>query len=595
MKRIAFCLFALIALALLREPILEGRSFAIHSLYRSEPWRSMRPAGVEVHDNGSGSDGTLTFYPRRRFTHEMLGRGRLPLWNPYLLGGLPFAADPHSALFYPFNLLYAFFSPERLLPLLALLQLTLAGFFACLFFRDLGLADSAAFLGGIVFAMNPFFMTHLVNPTNVDSGIWLPAMLLSFRRAYLATMPSQRGYWLAWLAAAQAMSILGGFPQIMVFSTYALLFYAISLVRWRGGKEVGWRRFAPLGIALGGIFGGALLAGVLLLPLGELAAQSARRTIDYTFFSKVFVPVETFFMYLVPDFFGTPTRNFFGAFADATRGGVGGYIVWRNSFLENCGYTGVLPLFLLPFAFRGRGRGGRGYFLFLLLFALGATLGTPLFRFCYHVMPGFKFSRICRIVFLYGFGMAGLSAIGWDRAMRGKDRGMRIVLLLTAFSVGGLLLFATARYGHPEVLSAWRARLDGISPGGAGSWGTRIAAYRLYLDRASGQLEAITAGIRRFALLGMAGASLLLLLCVPRLPRRLLTVCLLLLLVGDLLGTWGRYLTFQPEFYPERKPASLAWLQAHAGIDRIARFGAFREILPPNTPQVYHLHDMAGS
>ena len=35
-----------------------------------------------------------------------LAQGRIPLWNPYQLNGIPFLAVPHSRIFYPPNWVY---------------------------------------------------------------------------------------------------------------------------------------------------------------------------------------------------------------------------------------------------------------------------------------------------------------------------------------------------------------------------------------------------------------------------------------------------------------------------------------------------------
>jgi hypothetical protein len=43
------------------------------------------------------------FGPWRAFFKNQLLSGHFPLWNPYLLGGCPFLADPQNMVFYPLN------------------------------------------------------------------------------------------------------------------------------------------------------------------------------------------------------------------------------------------------------------------------------------------------------------------------------------------------------------------------------------------------------------------------------------------------------------------------------------------------------------
>ena len=51
---------------------------------------------------GAG-DAFTYFTPYRAFANAALRAGHLPLWNPYLFMGVPFLANPQSAVFYPLH------------------------------------------------------------------------------------------------------------------------------------------------------------------------------------------------------------------------------------------------------------------------------------------------------------------------------------------------------------------------------------------------------------------------------------------------------------------------------------------------------------
>src|SRR5688572_17343560 len=55
----------------------------------------------------SDSDMALDWIWKRSYLGEALRSGRLPLVNPYLMAGHPFLASSQSAVFYPFNWLFA--------------------------------------------------------------------------------------------------------------------------------------------------------------------------------------------------------------------------------------------------------------------------------------------------------------------------------------------------------------------------------------------------------------------------------------------------------------------------------------------------------
>src|SRR5512136_13427 len=87
-----------------------------------------------------GGDLAALLYPTYHFAAQALKSGTLPLWNPYLWGGAPFAADIQASFFYPINLLYFALAPEityRGVMLLAVFHIWLAGAGMYLFLKSL--------------------------------------------------------------------------------------------------------------------------------------------------------------------------------------------------------------------------------------------------------------------------------------------------------------------------------------------------------------------------------------------------------------------------------------------------------------------------
>jgi hypothetical protein len=68
-------------------------------------WRVFALPGYWVPEGGG--DNASTLLPFYRFAIEELRGGRLPLWNPYLYTGAPFAANLQAAVFYPVTWLLA--------------------------------------------------------------------------------------------------------------------------------------------------------------------------------------------------------------------------------------------------------------------------------------------------------------------------------------------------------------------------------------------------------------------------------------------------------------------------------------------------------
>lgn len=67
------------------------------------PWRSYFNLTTTEPHNPLLSDTVMIYYPTAHFVYSTLGRGIIPLWNPYIFGGFPFAVDS----------LYWLSSPDR--------------------------------------------------------------------------------------------------------------------------------------------------------------------------------------------------------------------------------------------------------------------------------------------------------------------------------------------------------------------------------------------------------------------------------------------------------------------------------------------------
>src|SRR5579871_2862787 len=98
---------------------------------------------------------------------EALAHGEAPLWDPYTYCGRPLYATIQAAVFYPTNALAAWlgsiFGREyiaRVLEWSVALHVALAGIFAYLLGRALGLRTAAALGGAGIYELSGFFAAH---------------------------------------------------------------------------------------------------------------------------------------------------------------------------------------------------------------------------------------------------------------------------------------------------------------------------------------------------------------------------------------------------------------------------------------------------
>jgi hypothetical protein len=205
-----------------------------------------------------------------RLWHES---GGLPLWNPLVNMGQPFAANPHAAVFHPLSWLFLIlpwelaFRLQVLLPLLA----SLAGMVFLL--RTLGRSRSAALLAACSWALGGL-MLSLTN---------LLPMLLT-----LAPVPAAAAFAVRLLrgghlrdalglAACFALACAGGEPVTLISAL--LLLAAACAALSTGASTAGNRRheaLLPLARVAGAVLLGAAMAAVVILPGLSLAARSVR-------------------------------------------------------------------------------------------------------------------------------------------------------------------------------------------------------------------------------------------------------------------------------------------------------------------------------
>ncbi|HKY84230.1 MAG TPA: hypothetical protein VJ160_05330, partial [Anaerolineales bacterium] len=63
---------------------------------------ALEPTAYPFPPGADYSDALIAHLSSARFLHRaILQWGQIPLWNPTLLSGMPFAADPLSGLWYP--------------------------------------------------------------------------------------------------------------------------------------------------------------------------------------------------------------------------------------------------------------------------------------------------------------------------------------------------------------------------------------------------------------------------------------------------------------------------------------------------------------
>lgn len=282
--------------------------------------------GWEKPKNSLLADPVFQFEPWRHYAKERLHKGEFPLWNDKNGNGVPFFANPQTAVLYPLNIFYYLFPDRNALYLIPLLKLYLFGVFSFLYFRSLKCSLPASLVGACSSIFLGFTVVWLLWPhTNVF--LLFPLILFLTEKIYGSAKNLHRYYIL--LSLAYFTAILGGHPETLMHLGFVHLGYI--LIRFWSEKK----RTVPI---ITSIFFGFVLGAIQLLPFLEYLSNSfvwQKRSLVQPDF---FLPLKSFVLNIFPFLFGAPHLQFYKPISTFTNfqedvGGYAGLIIFSMSVI----------------------------------------------------------------------------------------------------------------------------------------------------------------------------------------------------------------------------------------------------------------------
>jgi hypothetical protein len=390
-----------------------------------------------------GDDQLIAGYGFRSFAAESFkSSGAIPLWNPYLFGGLPFVAAMHGDLFYPVSFVLRWLFPLQTAMNLSLaIHFVVAGIAAYALLRALGTSWTGAVVGGVGYELSGI-LASLVNPGH-DGKLYLSALApLAFLGLLLAIRHGRIwGYGL--FAAVVAFGMFGHY-QMTYYLLVAAAVWTLWLVFFDPDRRAGLRWPVPLAAALGAVALGLLASAVQALPFLEYIPFSPRAAAGpsggWEYATSFAMPVEELMTTVLPQFNGV-LEHYWG----------------QNFFKLHTEYLGASVVLLAALGLGDRARGRVRWALLGIgvLFLLVAWGGhTPFYRLWYEVMPMMKKVRAAGMAFfLPALVTCVFAGFGVDRLMRGAVP--RRTIYLGVGILGGIALLGTVGALQPvaETLS----------------------------------------------------------------------------------------------------------------------------------------------
>ena len=358
------------------------------------------------------------FYPKMLYALASLREGgRGLLWNPFQNCGQPFFGISQTGLLYPPHLLFLVLDPDLALRAVLFLHLSIGGIGAYLLGREVGVRPTAALAGALVFEMgNAMVGLTISSPTHSAPYAWMPAVLLCCER--LLRQPDLRQA--AILSLVLAVAMLPGMPQT-VFFLYQVIILRIA---WEFATRAVERPSALLGASLLGLGLPVLLTAIQLLPELEVARQSMRS-------GSLTVWEITLFGNVDPSLFRRQllTRNLGQPFLPVSCMFAAAALIVPETRRSGIFYGGIA----------------------LFFFALSFGPGTSVFDAYSHLPGGAMFRDPNRFGWVTSFGVAVMTALGFEALMRAWKQGRPAGAAIALMVLPAALLWLTALTAPEEM------------------------------------------------------------------------------------------------------------------------------------------------
>ncbi|MFL5460131.1 MAG: hypothetical protein ACJ8AY_05550 [Gemmatimonadales bacterium] len=466
---------------------------------------------------------------RKFFVEHVRALGRLPLWNPYLFGGVPTIEAGSGDILYPSSILHFLLPLTSALAWKLILHVYLAGVFMYLAARALGTRRYPALFAGSAYLLSANLVSLVWG--GQDGKMYVTALFPA--ALWLLITALDRRSWLRflWLGVVAGLMVVAH-PQLAYYAYIALAGYTVGSL-WARRRD---------GATLAKVLAGGMLAAVtalgvasvVLLPMYRYLREDSPRAgpgRGFEYSASWSLHAQEAVSLFIPEFSGTDVQS-------ATYWG-------KNPFKHNSEYGGALVFVLGIAAMIGlRGDPRRwafgGMAAIALLYALGS--GTPVFRVLYLLVPGLKNFRAPSLAtFVAIAALTILTTLLIDRVLTSDDPRTRRAATMALLAGAGLALLIAllTLAGGSGFYQTW------VSVFGAPEGLDRSAAFAANQPRILGGALAVTL---------LCGLSLgaLLLWSRGRLQASHVVMILLTITALDLLRVDARYIQIvrYDEFFP---------------------------------------------
>lgn len=434
------------------------------------------------------SDQTWTGIPFRQFWSDEFHRtGSVPLWNPFMFGGLPFVGAMHGDMYYPTSFLRLILAADQALNVTFFIHMVLAGAFTYLFLRVLGTSWTAAVTGALGYQLSGIVASQ-VSPGH-DGKMIVSALLPLLLAGLVLAIRKRRIEAFGLVALVVGLDILSPHVQTTQYSLIFAGIFTLYLCFWDEQRPaLPKERWTALGLASLAVVLGMGLSLIQMMPFlanGPFAARVAGAQ-GWEYATSYAMPPANIMDWLVPTFTGSTVWG----------------VYWAGAVKLHSEYLGAAIILLAAMGLANPRRRLTwmfiGVFVLFLLVCLGAK--TPFYRLWYAVVPLVKVTRAPGMAFFIPtFIVCCFAAFGVERL----ERRERSALPLIGLAVAALLLLLGLSGGMAELARIMSHGADAAIDRIAGA--IRIGAVQAALAMAAAAALAFAAVKGRVPPIALAG------------------------------------------------------------------------------------------
>lgn len=394
-----------------------------------------------------GSDAFPAFANTQLYQEYIQAHGQFPLWQPYIISGIPYLDGLAADAFFPTSLLKFILPLHKAVGLRYVIFVILGGMAMFSYLRRLKLVFWASLAGSLGFMLSSAVFTLLYSGHDSKFFLCMMIPMLFWAIEYLFENPTLLRMMI--MGGVMGSLILTGHPQMAYFSFIPAGFY--FLMKLVGYIKTNGFRTGSVKLLAGGLIAvilALMIGSIILYPSTTYISTYSPRSggVDYEYASSWSMHPEEVMMLFIPQFVNY--NEFYWG---------------RNYFKLNSEYIGLIAMVLgiisAIYFFR---RLALAKFLsltavFTLFYALGSH--TLFHKFCYYFIPGINRMRAPSMSMpLFAFSMWTLSALLIHHLFTEKEpasASLKKIIVSVWGSLTGLgVIFFLAR---EQVYSIWQS------------------------------------------------------------------------------------------------------------------------------------------